>query len=196
MNPDAKALVEAINRLSDALHKGPLDYVSLAVLILTLLAVVYYTAETVKLRKAAQRQIATSIRPVIGIRIEPPDSPISRRQTREERRLVLHNDGAGPAFNVVIDDFSYDGRLLQFDWGSGAIRPGEARDLVFHLQEGSSGIIGTVGEFFYWMTKGKLPDPTTISVHCVSGSSDRYTYRFSFEPIAGRVVVSLKEHPE
>jgi len=178
------------------MRKGPFDYVSLVVLIFTLAAVVYYTAETVRLRKATQRQIEASIRPVIGIRIEPPDSPFSRTQRREERRLVLHNDGSGPAFNVVVDDFTYDGRLLQFDWGSGVIRPGEARDLVFHLKEDNSGTNGTVNEFFYWMTKGQLPTPTTISIHCVSGSSHRYTYQFSFEPIAGRVVISLKEHPE
>jgi hypothetical protein len=196
VNPDTRALVESINRLSDAMHKGPLDYVSLGVLVLTLIAVIYYTAETARLRTATQKQVEANVRPVIGVRIEPPDSPFSRTQTREDKRLVLHNDGVGPAFNIVVEDFTYDGRVLQFDWGSGVIRPGESRHLVFHLQDGNTGILGTVGEFFYWMTKGQLPDPTIISVHCISGSSKRYSYRFSFEAIAGRVIVSLKEHPE
>jgi hypothetical protein len=77
VSPDFQSLVNAINRLTAAQQKGPLDYISLIVLILTLAALVYYTWETIKICRAAHRQNETAVMPMMWIRVEPPQSRLS-----------------------------------------------------------------------------------------------------------------------
>jgi hypothetical protein len=192
VNPDLQALVNAIDRLTAAQQKGSFDYINLAVLVMTLGAVVYYTRETVKIRKAAYRQNETSMIPVISIRVHPPQAHFDKNQSEEHPHLVLCNEGNGPAFNVTLDNFSANGKELQFDYGSNVIRPTEERELTFHLQEGNSGTIGNVSGLYHWINTEVLPDPVRLAVHCVSVSSTAYTFHFAFTPRAGRLVILME----
>jgi hypothetical protein len=104
----------------------------------------------------------------------------------------LRNEGTGPAFNASFEPYSADDQLLEFDHGSAVIRPGEDRELTYHLQEGNSGIIGNVGALYDWINTGKLPDPLFMRIRCQSASSTDYTFTFKFTPVAGTLVVLLE----
>ncbi len=113
--------------------------------------------------RAAHRQNENAIMPILAIRVEPPQSRYARSyDPNEKSHLVLRNEGTGPAFNVLIDPYSAQGRELEFDHGSSVIRPEEERELTYHLQEGNSGTIGNVNELYRWINTGILPDPLML----------------------------------
>jgi hypothetical protein len=142
--------------------------------------------------RAAYRQNETAIMPVLAIRVEPPQARHARSHPNERSHLVLRNEGTGPAFNVSIEPYSAAGRELEFDHGSSVIRPGEERELTYHLQEGNGGTIGNVNELYYWINTGTLPDPLFLRIHCRSVSSTDYTFTFRFTPMVGTLAVLLE----
>jgi hypothetical protein len=148
---------------------------------------------TAELARAAHRQNENAIMPILAIRVEPPQSRYARSYNpNEQSHLVLRNEGTGPAFNVFIEPFSAEGRELEFDHGSSVIRPGEERELTYHLQEGNSGTIGNVNELYRWINTGTLPDPLFLRIGCRSVSSTDYTFTFRFTPMAGTLAVLLE----
>ena len=147
---------------------------------------------TAELVRAAHRQNETAIMPILAIRVEPPQARFARPYPNEKSHLVLRNEGAGPAFNVSIEPFSGEGRELEFDHGSSVIRPGEERELTYHLQEGNSGTIGNVNELYSWINSGTLPDPLLLRIHARSASSTAYTSTFKLTPMVGILAVLLE----
>ena len=71
-----------------------LDALGSMALIATLIAVIIYTKETVKLRKEAQKQNELTLRPLI---MPAPINPF------HSYSLKLLNIGKSPAFNINID---------------------------------------------------------------------------------------------
>lgn len=148
---------------------------------------------TAELVRAAYRQNENAIMPILSIRVEPPQARYARSYNPNEKsNLVLRNEGTGPAFNVFIEPFSAEGRELEFDHGSSVIRPGEERELTYHLQEGNSGTIGNVNELYRWINTGTLPDPLFLRIGCRSVSSTDYKFTFRFTPMAGTLAVLLE----
>lgn len=147
---------------------------------------------TAELVRVAHRQNEIAVMPILAIRVEPPQSHFAQPDPKEKLRLVLRNEGSGPAFNISIEPYSADGKVLEFDYGSTVMRPGEERELAFHLQEGNIGTIGNVNELYYWINTGRLPDPVYLPVRCRSASSTDYQFTFRLTPLAFRLAVQLE----
>jgi hypothetical protein len=147
---------------------------------------------TAKLVEAAQRQNESTIMPILAVRIDPPESYFATSNPRQKSKLVLSNEGTGPAFNLSIEPYSVQDRELTLDHGSEVIAAGEERELIFHLQEGIKGVSGNLNELYSWINTGHLPNPLSISLQCVSLSSTNYKFTFRFTPIAGKLAVLLE----
>jgi hypothetical protein len=76
------------------MHTSFLSVIGTAAVVATLIAVIYYTSETHKLRKEAQKQNELTLRPLI---MPVAINPFS------EYVLKLINIGKSPAFNISID---------------------------------------------------------------------------------------------
>src|SRR5215471_8475829 len=60
MNADLSSIAKALERLAAAQQRGPLDYVQMIVVLLTLCVLRWYTIETYRLRKTGQDQTAAT----------------------------------------------------------------------------------------------------------------------------------------
>lgn len=136
MNSDLTSIVSALDRLTATQRKGPWDYASTIAVVLTLLVLVWYTIETMCLRRAAQAQTERSsellteaqrqnetslrlvteaqaqneiaLRPILVLLFETVLSHDSGRVLPGSRSLEIKNLGNGPAFNVTIDHLRLD----------------------------------------------------------------------------------------
>ncbi len=105
-------------------------------------------------------------------------------------RLVLRNVGNGPAFNVFIEPYSADGKVLTFETQRTALMIGEERTLRVHFEpQPDHGIVGSAGSLYEWLNTGQLPDPLQVVVRCRSVTSSDYRFTFRFTPKAGRLDV-------
>lgn len=91
------------------------DILTLIVLFLTLIVVCWYTRETYHLRVAAQRQIQTSILPIVVLNFEGTFS--EKRDAYGQGGVpfpALRNIGFGPAFEVKLSDLKNGEHRVQF----------------------------------------------------------------------------------
>ena len=87
--------------------------VTTAVATATLIVLTWYTVETQKLRREAQRQNENSM-----MRLVMFQSVYIQGQHAGASRLVIRNLGPGPAFNVYMDSISlFDNSVGQHDDG-------------------------------------------------------------------------------
>lgn len=138
MNPDLSPIVQSLNHLVAALQKGWLDYVATFAVGLTFLVLIWYTYETYRLRKAAQKQTAETTK-LLGeaqrqneVSVMPMLAVISEKLSpTEKRQIVLVNIGSGPAFNVSIDRHKWENRELRIVIQNNILTPGQKYSLEF-----------------------------------------------------------------
>ncbi len=210
MNPDLDSIVRALDRLAAGHQKGVLDRVGTAAIVGTLLALIWYSWETRRLRKATEAQTKTTADLLKEAQEQNDTSMDLVQQARQQNevavmpilaiavcgprvmatnKLLLRNIGTGPAFNVSIDGYASEGAELRFEYGETVIAPGEEHELPFELKEGHHGTVGTVNELYRWINVELLSNPLRITVRCSSISSIDYASTFSFSPNQGRLKV-------
>lgn len=84
--------------------------VTTAVTAATLIVLIWYTVETQRLRREAQRQNENSIMPIVMFQ-----SVSVRGQHLTVSRPVIRNLGSGPAFNVSVDPMTLAGKTVTFE---------------------------------------------------------------------------------
>ena len=84
--------------------------VTTAVATATLIVLTWYTVETQKLRREAQRQNENSMMPLVMFQ-----SVYIQGQHAGASRLVIRNLGPGPAFNVYMDSISLFDKSVAFE---------------------------------------------------------------------------------
>jgi hypothetical protein len=122
---DLKAVVDALDRLAYALHKDLWDKASVIGVCFTLVAVCYYTYETLRLRRAAQRQNEISIEPALAVYIR-------EFAHGNPRQVVIENVGRGPAFNIEIRQPS---SFWTITLRNNVIAPGRCEGLEFRYSQ-------------------------------------------------------------
>ena len=178
MNPDLAPITDALNRLVAALHKGTWDYISTIAIVVTLVVLIWYTCETYRLRKAAQRQNEISVMPMLAVVNESsPD--------RSSREAVLKSVGSGPAFNLSIDRRQFGNGELLIEHDGNVMTAGQVNELRFQFREGNSSTVLHVDTLYEWINNGKPPDPLDIVVRCRSVNSVDYAFTFRLTPDAG-----------
>ena len=214
MNPDLDSIVRALDRLAAVHQKGVLDWVGTAAIVLTLFALIWYTCETRKLRKAteaqtkttadllkeaqqqnetsmnlvqqAQRQNEMAVMPILAIAVCGPPS-------LGPNDLVFTNIGTGPAFNVSIDGCKSNGAELRFEFGETVIAPGGTHKLPFELRQAGQPPVDTVEELCRCIILEILTNnPLRITARCRSASSIDYAFTFGFSPHKGRLKVAFE----
>lgn len=78
-----------------------MDKISTLILFITFLSICWYSWETLKLRREAQKQNTTSIRPYLSVQWEVPTAEQKDREKIKEG-LVLINSGKGVAVDINI----------------------------------------------------------------------------------------------
>jgi hypothetical protein len=84
--------------------------VTTAVTTATLVVLIWYTVETQRLRREAQRQNENSMMPIVIFQ-----SVYVKGQNITVSRPVIRNLGSGPAFNVTIDPITLLGKTMVFE---------------------------------------------------------------------------------
>src|SRR5260370_39247063 len=84
--------------------------VTTAVTTATLIVLIWYTVETQRLRREAQRQNENSTMPIVMFQ-----SVYVRGQNITVSRPVIRNLGSGPAFNVSVSPITLSGRTVTFE---------------------------------------------------------------------------------
>ena len=126
-----KAVVDALDRLAYALHKDLWDKASVIGVCFTLVAVCYYTYETLRLRRAAQRQNEISIEPALAVYIR-------EFAHGNPRQVVIENVGRGPAFNIEIRQPS---SFWTITLRNNVIAPGRCEGLGVRPRIQTSGVV-------------------------------------------------------
>lgn len=199
MPKELNAITGALDRLTAALQKGPLDYIHIATVLLTFGVLIWYTMETYRLRRAgqaqtvesaklfkeaqrqnevsvsllgeAQRRNEVSVMPILAVAVEPvPD--------RDVIEIALVNVGLGPAFNVSIDPLEWGSGRLQIEHENSVLRPGQRDCLRFHFAEGDSGNLLDAKTLWRWINAHRMPAPLNIRVRCDSVNSIAYGFVF------------------
>src|SRR5258708_30630472 len=67
---------------------------------LTFLALIWYTIETSRLRKAAEKQLKIAEMPIVVLRLSSEDGPLGRPLSLSVE--IIRNVGNGPAFNINV----------------------------------------------------------------------------------------------
>lgn len=80
-----------------------IQLISVGILFLTLVAVIFYTYETNKLRKETFRQTELQLRPCITM-----------RKSGEDKKAVAMNIGHSPALNIEIEDINIKNQVISF----------------------------------------------------------------------------------
>lgn len=170
MNPDLERIARAVDQLVAAHQKGVCDYVNVVALVLTLVVVAYYTYETYKLRREAQRQNELATTPMVML---------SRKlDERGNRRLTLMNLGAGAAFNVHIDRIPAEQNVISFQECSALAAGAEEYVILFQTANGKTYLAGD-DQFEYLMRKGALPDAVSSVITYESAGGKGYRTDFS-----------------
>ena len=147
---------------------------------------------TASLWLEAQRQNEFSVMPLLAIILDAPQVRTTSEQAYggARSRFVLRNVGNGPAFNVFIEPYSADSKMLEFQNDRTVLTPGEERTLGIHFEyEPNHGEIGNPDSLYLWINTGKLPDPFQVAIRCRSVTSIDYRFTFSLTPKAGRLAV-------
>ena len=143
-----------------------------------------------KLWTEAQRQNEFSVMPLLAILLESARTPVERLPGGAKSWLLLRNVGNGPAFNVFVEPYSADNKVLQFDIGRTVLTPGEERPLEIQFEhEPHSTWIGNPDSLYEWINTGHLPNPLHIGVRSRSVTGIDYKFTFSFTPEIGRLNV-------
>lgn len=117
VNPELQRIAALLEQLVAAHQKSFWDYASLGAVILTLLAVGYYTYETYQLRREAQTQTRLSSMPVVvfGAAITEKIGHFrGTEQTEITPYLSLRNIGVAPAVNVRIHFDEWPDEYVKF----------------------------------------------------------------------------------
>lgn len=192
------SIAKALEQLVATQQKGPLYYIQIVGVLLTLGILIWYTIETYKLRKAgqdhtaetakllreAQRQNEMSVMPILAVAVEPMMSPTAAA------RIMLLNVGSGPAFNLAIDRLDWGDRRLQIEYGSGVLRPGQAIELIFHFLERNSGSLLDAKVLCKWIDSHRMPNPVDIVVRCNSVHSLGYAFMFRCTSDSGKLGIT------
>jgi hypothetical protein len=147
---------------------------------------------TASLWMEAQRQNEFSVMPLLAIILDTPEVLKLSQQVPGSvtSRLVLRNAGSGPAFNVHIEPYSGDTKVLTFKTDRTVLTPEEERTLTIHFEpEPHNTEIGTPDSLYGWINMGTLPDPFQVTIQCRSVTSIDYRFTFSLTPKAGRLAV-------
>jgi len=207
------SIVRALDRLAATQQKGAWEHSYIAIMLLTLLVLIWYTVETQRLRKAgqaqtdktsdllreaqrqnevsvfllqeAQRQNEVSVMPILAIAVDPVAEG-------NGDRIALTNVGSGPAFNLSIDPLRWDGRKLKVEHGSSILRSGQSDDLQFHFVEGESGNLLGAKTLGQWIYLQRIPNPFRLVVRCNSVNSRAYAFGFVCTSLAGRLRISYE----
>jgi hypothetical protein len=190
MSADLRAITEALNRLVAAQQKGVLDYANVGLLLLTLFVLVVYTLETLKLRRAAQRQNEIAVVPMLAVYL-------GSQPNESARDIYLENVGPGPAFNISIDKVVWaEDCHLDIDFNTNVMKPGQRQVLAFHRWQGNSGSNLGINDLYFDMNLNTIPNPLRVVVRCASLSETNYQFLFSCTPVEGRLKITFDQKTE
>jgi hypothetical protein len=201
-------------------HADYISVVNVVVLFLTLIALVCYTVETSKLRKATEEQTKKS-----GLLLDAakeqnetaqnlltqaqrqnelaimPMLTLYRDLTGKAEEIVLRNVGSGPAFNVRIEVIPSkatppDGEHeITLDLPNNVVAPQDRYTLrLLAMQPNGRGPNFGTNALSQWITAGYLPNPLEINVHCVSLDSKPHRFVFKFANDLGTPKISFERH--
>jgi hypothetical protein len=200
-------------------HADHISVVNVVVLFLTFVALVWYTLETRKLRKATEEQTKKS-----GLLLDAakeqnetaqnllaqaqrqnelvimPMLTLYRDLTGKTEEIVLRNAGSGPAFNVRIEVIpskatppSGEHEIILY-LSNNVVAPQDRYTLrLLAMLHGRSPNFGT-GDLCLWINAGYLPNPLEIIVHCVSLDSKPHRFVFKFANDLGRPKITFERH--
>lgn len=209
MNSGLSSIANAIDRLTAAQQKTAWDYSNTILVGLTFAALVWYTIETYRLRKAAQRQTRQAARlhkaaleqNIVSANLQAeaqlqneisvmPMFALYVDRNNREAKLLMKNVGLGPAFNVVVKHQGLDSNL-QILYGNDFLTKDEVQQLRLNmtLEPGRGQNLG-VDDFYQYINTGKLPNPLSIVITCVSLNLKTYEFEFRCTPDAGHLKVS------
>lgn len=139
----------------------------------------------------AQRQNEFSVMPFLAIFLDLPEALTNSQVFRHTKpQLKLRNVGKGPAFNVVFDKYSAEGKVLELTTSRAVLTPGEERAVQIHFEaEPNHGTEGNADVLYEWINTERLPDPHKVRVRCRSVISVDCRFDFGFTPNAGRLGV-------
>jgi hypothetical protein len=200
VNPDLSSVVKALDRLAAVIHgKDAWDYASTVLVGLTLVVLIWYTVETSRLRKAAQKQIEATgkllaeaqrqneiaVMPMFALY---PEVMSDGRQ----RRIILENVGLGPAFNLSIVNPQWNGSILEIKHSYNVWTPKQTEVLSLVLQKGTDRMVGIdVDSLYQGINKDEMPNPLNLVVRCVSLHHTRYEFKFKCIPDAGYLKITF-----
>lgn len=199
MTPDQlKQLIAAIDRLATSSQKGPWDYAGMFLGIVTLAVLVWYTVETSKLRKSAEKQSDLGIK-ALGAAQRQTELSLKQIELSSMPVLIclpfngglwIKNVGVGLALNVQIESIPLKGLA------KGSISFQVLRSILTNKQKGIVRakflrVAETDEEYMELMNRADLQH-LDLTATCLSVTGKQY--RFHFKVRAAPIWVLYKGH--
>lgn len=176
-------------------------YASIVLTILTagtLGVLIWYTIETARLRKAADKQTRetgnllkearkqneTAVMPIMAVHV-------ASDEVGGRRRIVMGNVGFGPAFNLSMEPHQWGNKTLHVIWRQHIMKVGDEAEIEFLYEEGSTITKLDVDSLYEWINTKRLPEPLVLTVRCQSVNSMGFIFAFGCVPVGGRLVITF-----
>lgn len=111
MNPDFSSIVTALKSVSTSLQKGWLDYANLVVVSATFLALVFYTIETMRLRRVAQGQLEKTGKLIEEAHAQSVLSNLLHQTAQEQTKIAQEQNRTAQEQNKMTSEIMSQAQL-------------------------------------------------------------------------------------
>jgi len=161
------------------------------------LVLIWYTIETQRLRRAAEKQNEISGMPIVALRLASGERRLGESLTLEFESL--RNIGNGPAFNIDVTPIQEAPFEVRFD-PIRLLEPKDSQRLVYTVLQDSltSGFSKTSMWLESVIETGQLGSEMAIRVSYSDASGKRYRsdHVIQFDAVAMTITTVFKDHKE